>query len=325
MKVIRFGQDRLVREPRASLTLGTFDGVHLGHRDLLTELVRGDLPTVVTFEPHPQHVLRTHPDRLPLLTSTQEKLRKLERAGIQRAVILPFTKELSQLSADEFLRRLLLEEIGMARLVVGFNHSFGRNREGNLDFMRASSRELGFELVVVAALREGEDAISSTRIRRALSIGELRDANRYLTSAYRMAARVVRGEGRGHNLGFPTANLVPVDPDQLIPAEGVYAVRVLIDDEVLDGVASIGRKETFGENPLAIEVHIFDRSLDLYDQTLEVEWIDYLRPQMAFDNAEALIAEMEKDSSSARMVLAQTDPEGLIPERDDNENETKQV
>ncbi|MFH0883732.1 MAG: bifunctional riboflavin kinase/FAD synthetase [bacterium] len=323
MRVIRYGQDELIREPGASLTLGTFDGVHLGHRDLLTSLVRGTLPTVVTFEPHPQHVLRTYPDRLLLLTSTPEKLRKLEKFGVQRTVILPFTRELSTLSADEFLRRLLIGEVGMARLVVGFNHSFGRNREGNLDFMRARSQELGFELVVVDALRQGQEAISSTHIRRALSTGSLRTANRFLTSPYRMQVRVIHGEGRGHDLGFPTANLIPVDPDQLIPAEGVYAVRVILEDETLHGVASIGRKETFGENPLAIEVHIFDRDPDLYNRMLDIEWIDYLREQRAFENAEGLIAEMNRDSHRAREILEIADSQGLIP--DVNDNKTKKA
>ncbi len=320
MKVIRYGQDELTPLPRASLTLGTFDGVHLGHRDLLAELMRGETPTVVTFEPHPQHVLRSHPDRLQLLTPTGEKLRKLEKAGVQRTVILPFTLELSRLSADEFLRRLLLSEIGMARLVVGFNHSFGRNREGDLDFIKDRSRQLGFELVVVDAFRESGDPVSSTRIRRALKNGDLRAANRFLTSAFRMKLEVIRGEGRGHDLGYPTANLIPVDPDQLIPAEGVYAVRVLLDGQSLDGVASVGRKETFGEKPLAIEVHIFDHDLDLYYRTLDVVWIDYLRPQRAFDGAEALIAEMDRDCRRARELLPLADSEGLIEDADTNEH-----
>lgn len=312
MIVVRYGKDELKREPGASLTLGTFDGVHQGHRDLLGELLRGDLPTVVTFEPHPQHVLRTHPEPLQILTPTPEKLRKLQRIGVQRTVILPFTPELAALPAEEFLAGLLVSEIGMNRLVVGFNHSFGHNREGNIDFMRERSDDLGYELTVVEAHTSGERAVSSTLIRRALREGNLRWANHWLTAPYRMEAEVVHGEGRGRNLGCPTANLLPSHADQLIPAEGVYAVRATKNGDLLPGVASIGHKETFGEHPLAIEVHLFGIDENLYDRRMTVEWIDYLRPQEAFASARRLVREIESDIEKARVSLEEADESGLF-------------
>lgn len=321
MIVVHYGKDELKAESGSSLTLGTFDGVHLGHRDLLNELLKGEMPTVVTFEPHPQHVLKRHPDPLQLLTPTPEKLRKLERIGIQRTVILPFTPVLAALSADQFLSKLLFEEIGMNRLVVGFNHSFGHNREGNIDYMRKRTEDLGYELVVVDAHTTHESQpVSSTLIRHALREGNLRTANRWLTAPYRMEAEVIHGEGRGRDMGFPTANLAPKFADQLIPAEGVYAIRARMNGEFLPGVASIGHKETFGEHPLAIEVHVFGIDENLYDRSLTVEWIDYLRPQEAFENTEKLVEQMKIDSSHARASLAKTDETGLLPVEKKNED-----
>ena len=303
MKVYRYGVDPIDHEPRASLTLGSFDGVHLGHRALLDKVLQGDHPTVVTFDPHPQHILGNHADRLRILTPVHEKLAKLELAGIERVVIVPFSLALASWSANQFLKGLLIDTIGMKRLVVGFNHSFGRNREGNLDFMKKKAPEYGYELEVVDARLVEEIAVSSTRIRNALTHGDLGEANKSLGRAYRLEATVVRGEGRGRDLGFPTANLEPLDPDQLVPAEGVYAVRVHHDGTMYDGVGSIGRKETFGENPLTLEVHLFDFSKDLYDQVVQVEWVEFLRGQEAYPNADALIEQMHKDAAQAKDIL----------------------
>lgn len=303
MKVYRYGEDQIDREPHASLTLGSFDGVHLGHHALLDKVLEGEHPTVVTFDPHPQHVLGNHKDRLRILTPVEEKLAKLELAGIERVVIMPFSKALASWSANQFLKGLLLDTIGMKRLVVGFNHSFGRNREGNLDFMKAKAPEYGYELEVVDARLVEQIAVSSTRIRNALTQGDLREANASLGRAYRVEATVVRGEGRGRDLGFPTANLEPLDPDQLVPAEGVYAVRVHYAGRMHDGVGSIGRKETFGENPLTLEVHLFNFADDLYDKVVQVEWVEFLRGQEAYSSAEALIDQMNKDAAQAKEIL----------------------
>ncbi|MCB2198966.1 bifunctional riboflavin kinase/FAD synthetase [bacterium] len=303
MKVYRYGEDQIDREPHASLTLGAFDGVHLGHHALLDRVLEGDHPTVVTFDPHPQHVLGIHADRLRILTPVHEKLAKLELAGIERTVIIPFSRALASWSANQFLKGLLLDTIGMNRLVVGFNHSFGRDREGNIDFMRAKAPEYGYELEVVDARLVEQIAVSSTRIRNALTEGDLFEANKSLGRAYRLEATVVRGEGRGRDLGFPTANLEPHDPDQLVPAEGVYVVRVHYEGRLYDGVGSIGRKETFGKNPLTLEVHLFNFAKDLYDQVVQVEWVEFLRGQEAYASAKDLIEQMHKDAARAKQIL----------------------
>ncbi|MCB2212361.1 bifunctional riboflavin kinase/FAD synthetase [bacterium] len=305
MDVYRYGEERIPRVTDATVTIGTFDGVHLGHHHLLEEVLNGPHPTVVTFDPHPRHVLSTGPNRLQILTPTEEKLRKLAKLGIERAIIIPFNKEIAGLSAEAFLREILVNTVGMKRLVVGFNHSFGRNREGNIDFMKSRAADYGYELRVISAHEADALAVSSTRIRMSLETGKLKDANRFLGEYYRTHARVIEGEGRGRDLGYPTANLAFIDEDQLQPGEGVYAVRLRTDDGVwFDGVASIGRKETFGDHyGITVEVHVFDHELDLYGQTIWVEWIEYLRGQEAFDSAEALIKQMDEDSMRAREIL----------------------
>lgn len=305
MHVYRYGHDTIQHRARASLTIGTFDGVHLGHHHLLSAVLAGECPTVVTFDPHPRHVLSSGPDRLQILTPLPEKLRKLEALGIERTVVLPFNREMASIEAERFLADILVNGIGMDRLVVGFNHSFGRNREGNINFMRDRQERYGYTLQVVEAHEADELAVSSTRIRVALETGKLADANRYLGQRYRTQARVIRGEGRGRDLGYPTANLAFLDPDQLLPAEGVYAVRMRDEDgSWYDGVASIGRKETFGDDiGVTLEVHVFDQSLDLYDHTIWVEWVAFLRGQEKFDSAQALIDQMDDDSREARRIL----------------------
>jgi len=304
MKVFHYGTDVITKHPEASLTLGTFDGVHLGHRTLLNKVLEGEYPTVVTFHPHPQHVLRLNNNPLKILTPLNEKLRKLELEGIQRTVVIPFNEEFASLTAMQFLKDLLIDTIGMKRLVVGFNHSFGKNREGSIDFMQEKSGEFGYELEIVDAHHENETTVSSTGIRNALLDGRLNDANIYLGREYRMEAEVIHGDARGRDLGYPTANLVPAYEHQLIPAEGVYAVRLRVDGKTFDGVGSIGRKETFGSDlSLAVEVHLFDVKLDLYGKNVQVEWVDFIRGQKAFDSVDELIVQMDKDSAQAKVLL----------------------
>ncbi len=305
MEVYRYCEEQIPRVADATVTIGTFDGVHLGHHHLLRAVLDGPHPTVVTFDPHPRHVLSVGPERLQVLTTIEEKLRKLEKLGIERTIIIPFTREISALGADDFLRDILVNTVGLKKLVVGFNHSFGRNREGNIDFMRANEEKYGYGLVVISAHEADEVAVSSTRIRIALESCNLADATRFLGCHYRTEATVVSGEGRGRDLGYPTANLDFFDTNQLQPAEGVYAVRIRTADRVWhSGVASIGRKETFGPDyDVAIEVHIFDQDLELYGQTVWVEWIEYLRGQEAFASVEELVKAMDEDSRRARAIL----------------------
>ncbi len=307
MKVFRYGEQKIERCGDSSLTIGSFDGVHRGHRKLLAAICEGQCPTVVTFDPHPQTVLRMPGDRVSILTPLAEKLRKLENAGVERAVVIPFNREMAARTADDFMQNILVEEVGLKKLIVGYNHSFGRGREGDIEFMRRNQERYGYELQVIDAHDVDGETVSSTKVRNALKEAALETANRFLGSPYRMAAQVVGGDGRGAKLGYPTANLEPLEANQLIPAEGVYAMRLIVGDRVYDGVGSIGRKETFGKHlPIAVEIHLFDVELDIYGQRVDAQFLGYLRGQRAFASVEALTEQMEQDCTRAREALTQS-------------------
>jgi riboflavin kinase/FMN adenylyltransferase len=235
----------------------------------------------------------------------QEKIRKLDLLGIDRLVVIPFNHEFASQSAEEFLRDILVGTIGLKHLVVGYNHSFGKDREGNIEFLKERATEYNYTLDVVDAHEISGIAISSTKIRHALQEGNLNVANGYLGTPYRLAGTVVSGNGRGKTLGYPTANIQPEDADQLIPAQGVYAVNVRIGDEIFPGVGSIGYAETFSsDNPLMIEVHIFDFERDLYGIRLKVDWVEFIRKQVKFGGKEELVIAMNEDEKKARRILS---------------------
>ncbi len=309
MKVYRYGEDKIERRPEASVTLGTFDGVHQGHRALLNSVLKGECSTLITFYPHPQLVLKRHLDKLMILTPLKEKLIKLELLGLERVIIIPFDKALSEMSASDFLKEIIIDTVGAKRIVVGFNHFFGKNREGNLAFLQENREKYGYDLEIVDAYIEEQMAVSSTIIRKSLIAGLLDEANAALGRRYRIEGCVVRGDGRGKDLGYPTANIEPLMKEQLIPAEGVYAVRIHLDDgKWYDGVASIGRKETFGDSlPVTVEVHLFNFDEDLYDQIVHVEWVKYLREQEQFKSVADLITQLDKDCIFAKKELELTE------------------
>jgi len=303
MIIYRFGFDPIEHSPDASVTIGTFDGVHLGHRAILSKVLEGAEPTVVTFDPHPQHVMRNRPGVVAIITPTREKLRKLELLGIQRVIIIPFDRKFASITAEDFLQDILMKRIGFKRLVIGFNHSFGRNREGNPEFLRRKSEELGFELQIIGPCEHDGVMISSTLIRKTISAGKIRQANLYLGNPFRLIGMVIKGDGRGHGLGYPTANLQPMEEHCLIPAEGVYAARIYLNDSNYPGMVSIGSRATFGEHLLVIEAHLFDFKLDLYGQIIALELLEYLRDQKRFNNPEDLIVQMRDDEKNARRML----------------------
>ncbi len=307
MNVYTLGKDSIPRLDGSSITLGTFDGVHTGHRCILDRVLEGKNPTVVTFDSHPQHILMTKPGIVRILTPLKEKLRKLELLGIERVVVIPFTKEIVEIHAESFLKDILIDSLSMDRLVVGFNHAFGKNREGNIEFLKSRQNKYGFALHIVDAHEMEGITVSSTKIRNALNEGQLDIANNYLGWPYRIRGEVVPGGQRGRNLGYPTANINPVDENQLIPIEGVYVIRVRVDHKWFSGVGSIGKIPTFGVHPLTIEAHLFDVDLDLYGNIIDVEWIAFLRPQQKFESAEALIQQMKKDEELAREVHSRTE------------------
>jgi riboflavin kinase/FMN adenylyltransferase len=293
------------------VTVGTFDGVHRGHRDVLERLVaRGKalgLRTVlVTFEPHPLEVV--NPAAAPLmLTLNEEKREVLAESGIDYLAVLPFTPTLARYAAQDFVTRVLRERFNMEYLLMGYDHGFGRNREGDVEVLQALGAREGFRVEVVPPVSIGDGRpISSTSIRRAVAGGDLERAAHALGRPYALGGRVVPGAARGRGLGFPTINLAPPSPRKLLPPQGVYAVRVQTPGGAHGGMLNLGPRPTFGDPSVGIEAHLFDMSGDWYGSWVRVDFIARLRDTQKFADATALIEQLRRDEDEARRVLSAT-------------------
>lgn len=294
------------------VTVGTFDGVHRGHRAVLDEIRRraaltGRRAVLVTFHPHPLRIVR--PDIAPpLLTTPVEKREILAESGLDWAVFLTFTPELSRLGPEAFVDDILVGALGVEELVIGYDHGFGRGRSGDADTLRRLGRRRGFEVDVVQPVPmddpAGESApISSTRIRRAIGEGRLADAAMGLGRPYSFRGVVVRGEGRGRGLGFPTANLQMGFPEKLLPPAGIYAVRAALPDGMHDGALHLGPRPTFEGSLPSIELHLLDWEGDLYGREIRVDLVERLRGVETFDSPAALVRQMTADVEEARRIL----------------------
>ena len=289
------------------VTVGTFDGVHLGHWAVLQEIVararsREGRSILVTFEPHPLKLVRPS-EAPPLLTTREEKREILAESGLEYVVFLAFTTALRDLPPDRFVREILLARLGMDELVIGYDHGFGRGRSGSVDTLRAIAREEGFRVDVVEPVEVGGARPSSSRIRRALQAGDLAGARQALGRAYGLRGRVVRGEGKGRQLGFPTANLDLEDADKLVPAPGIYAVHVHHDGGSFMGALHIGPRPTFPGFPPTVEVFLLDFEGDLYGSVLRLEFVERLRAVEPFESVEGLVRQMTKDVARVREIL----------------------
>jgi riboflavin kinase/FMN adenylyltransferase len=290
------------------LTVGTFDGVHRGHLDVLARLVDharrlGHPSLLVTFEPHPLEVL--NPPAAPmLLTTREEKLALLGETGLDYVAILPFTSELAAQSAEEFVDRVLRERFRLAKLLIGHDHGFGRGREGDVDTLRALGAARGFAVEVVPpVVTDTGEAVSSSRIRRALAGGDLATAAASLGRDYGVSGRVIAGDARGRSLGFPTINVLPESPRKLLPPDGVYAVEVRMPSGRFGGMMNLGGRPTFGDERRTIEAHLFDATGDFYGDLVQLAFVRRLRDTMKFDGVEALRAQLAADERDARGAL----------------------
>ncbi len=298
----------LPRDSRPTLvTVGTFDGVHCGHWQVLDEIgararACNGRSVLVTFDPHPLRIVRPE-IAPPLLTTIEEKKAVLAESPLDYVVIVSFTPELSRYSPRRFVTRFLLERVGMNRLVIGYDHGFGRGRSGDAATLKGIAAEHGFGLDVVDAVNAGDAAISSTAIRRALQEGRLDDANRGLGRPYPLTGLVVRGTGMGHRLGFPTANLLVATEEKLIPAAGIYACRATVAGRCHMGALHIGPRPTFPGSTPTIEVHLLDFAGDLYGTRVQLELIARLRPVEAFASAAALQGAIARDVEETRIRL----------------------
>ena len=308
MPLIRALEDLNQQFPRPVLTIGNFDGVHLGHQALFNLVkkraaeIQGT-SMVMTFEPHPLRVL-TKQKGPPLITLYDQKIELIQRCGIDVVICLDFTPELAALEPEDFIRQVLVDRIGLAEIVIGYDYTFGRKARGNREMLIEMGNQYGFKVHTVGA-QPGPDGevTSSTRIRDLVQQGEVEKVPPLLGRYYRIAGRVVRGRDRGGKLlGFPTANLRLVD--ELIPKTGVYAVRVTHGGQSYHGVANIGYNPTFGDVGLSVEVHCFDFNQSIYDEDIRVEFIARVRDEKKFSGPEDLARQIQKDCQLARHVLS---------------------
>lgn len=289
-------------------TVGTFDGVHLGHREVLREIVRrarqsGRTGVLVTFEPHPLRVVRPQ-DAPPLLTTLAEKGPLLESTGLDLVCVLPFTTTLQRYPARQFVTEILLHQVGMRELVMGYDHGFGRGREGSAETLRELGRELGFGVDVVDAVQVDGSAVSSTRIRRLLEAGDVVAAAKLLGRPYSVRGVVEKGAQRGRELGFPTANVRVESEEKMVPRQGIYLAYGIFDGSRIPGLLHLGPRPTFEGAGPAFEIHLLDWTGDLYGRTIEVEFCAHLRDIEAYDSVEALVAQMHRDREHGMAILA---------------------
>jgi riboflavin kinase/FMN adenylyltransferase len=291
---------------KSVITLGNFDGLHLGHQELVRKVISraketGSQSVVVTFRPHPLKILA--PEKCPpLLSIYEEKIRLFEQLGVDVLVKIPFSLEFAKMSPEDFVKGILCDLLGAKEIFVGFNYRFGRGREGNITILKTLGKRLGFTVREVEQVSLEGEVISSTKIRRLLKDGEVEHAARLLGRTYAITGIVVKGDGRGKGLGFPTANIAP--KHAIIPADGVYAVRLLVRDKFYDGIANIGMRPTFDKHDRAIEVHVFDFNEDIYGEDISLYFIGKIREEKKFGSPEELIGQIRTDVETARAMLS---------------------
>jgi riboflavin kinase/FMN adenylyltransferase len=306
-----FGWDDIERDDTSVVTVGTFDGVHRGHQVILDHLLaraeeRAGLSTLISFDPHPRSVV--HADTVPLLTTVEERAQLLEEFGLDRFVVVPFSEEFSQLSPGDYVEEILVNRVGLQEITVGYDHRFGRKRAGDVDVLREFGEQFGFDVDVIPAQKVDQHVVSSRGIRELLEEeGDVTQAAELLGRPYQLQGVVARGEGRGRQIGYPTANLALQDPRKLVPQRGVYAVTVgLPDGRTCGGMMNIGRRPTFDEMEVTVEVHLFDFEGDLYGETLSVQFLQRLRDEQKFDSPDALAMQLSEDERHCRTIVEES-------------------
>jgi len=290
------------------ITIGTFDGVHMGHSAILKEVVQhatgtGGESILITFEPHPRKLL--FPNQiLHILTPLEKKVQLVQQQGIEHVVVAHFTKAFSDLTAEEYIRDFLVKHFNPHSIVIGYDHRFGHDRKGDIHMLKKYADQYQYEVVEIPAQLIDEATVSSTKIRKALTEGHVQDAAHMLGHNYTVAGTVIKGRQLGKELGYPTANLQPSDADQLIPALGIYTVRVKHNGNTYGGMMSIGYNPTVtDEKRVNIEVNIFDFDEIIYDHTIEIEFIAWLRNEEKFVSLDALKAQLAKDKEASLSIL----------------------
>jgi riboflavin kinase/FMN adenylyltransferase len=309
MKVFRL-IDRLPAFNKAVITIGTFDGVHLGHQKIIQQLKEeahsiGGESVLITFHPHPRHII--HPDlNLPELTTLEERIQLLRRYGIDNLVVVPFTEGFASLSAEKFIEEFLVDKFHPNKIIIGYDHKFGNNREGDFHLLEKWSNQYHYEVKEIDEQLIQESIISSTKIRTALLNAEIEKANQFLGHPYSFTGKIVLNNQTGRSIGFPTANLEISEKNKLIPSNGVYTVTAELEggSNSLKGMMNIGMRPTVNGQSRAIEVHLFDFDQDIYDRHLTVWMHHYLRAEQKFSGLPALQEQLHKDKTQSIELLA---------------------
>jgi riboflavin kinase/FMN adenylyltransferase len=294
--------------PRASVvTIGTFDGVHIGHKEILNRLIttgkNEDLDSVVlTFFPHPRMVLQTD-SSIKLINTIDERKDLMNKTGLDHLIIHPFTKAFSRLTALEFVRDILVHKLNIKKIVIGYDHRFGRNRNADIEDLKEFGLIYGFEVEEISAQELDDVAVSSTKIRNALKIGDIQTANTYLGYPFMLSGTVVKGKAIGRTIQYPTANLELSEDYKLIPKEGVYVVKTTIDSKTVYGLTNIGTNPTVGGTLKTIETYFLNFSDDLYDKKLQIEFLTHIRDAETFGSIDALKKAIQSDEKFARNFL----------------------
>jgi riboflavin kinase/FMN adenylyltransferase len=290
------------------LTLGTFDGVHLGHRKIIDEVVKKAAllqgrSFLITFYPHPRKII-SRANNIELLSTSSEKVKMVESLGIENMLIVKFTKEFSQLGPDKFIEKYIVDGIGAKEVVIGYDHHFGKGRGGDINSLIKKGKDSGFKVTVIPAFDIDGVTISSTKIRSAISEGDIKLANKYLGRFYSFSGKVILGDKRGRELGFPTANLEVENNDKLLPAIGIYAVEFIVKEKKHFGLLSVGKRPTFYTSGAVVpEVYIYDFDENIYDEFVTVNIVEKIRGEEKFSSADELIKQMNNDKKTGIEIL----------------------
>ena len=293
----------------AVVTTGTFDGVHIGHQKIIHRVkeiahqIAGQ-SVIITFHPHPRLVLFPEDNHLKMLNTLPEKIKLLEASGIAHLIIIPFTKEFSRLSSVDFIQQILVDQIGTKKLVIGYDHHFGKNREGSFEHLKHYGPSYGFEVEEIPKQDINDVGVSSTKIRTALAQNQIVIANQYLGYPYAIEGVVVKGDQIGRSIGFPTANIQIQESHKLIPADGIYAVHMLWQSQTYKGMLYIGDRPTVQGSKKVIEVNIFEFDQEIYDEQIQVKLIQYIRADQKFDSLDALKLAIQQDEINCRKALS---------------------
>lgn len=295
-----------LKKPTA-ITIGTFDGIHIGHRKIIEQLLQASKKynleaTVLTFFPHPRMVLQQNVD-LKLINTIEERIEILKSTGIDNLIVYPFTKEFSRMHAQEYIEQVLVKKLNAKRVIIGYDHHFGRNRTADINDLKEYGNQFGFEVEEISEQDIDNVSVSSTKVRKALNLGDIDKANTYLGAPFVLTGKVIRGKQLGKKLGYPTANLEIKEAYKLIPKSGIYVVQSVLNNKVYYGMMSIGTNPTVGGIHQTIETYFFDFEGDLYNKEIQIQLLTRIRDEEKFENTEALIAEMKRDEAFSKKYI----------------------